>query len=67
MSQIADAGRRTVFHENDLVIWHCSRGSRCIPIPAVVVHEEPDGVVIRARIEDTIQVLHVDPEELVAR
>jgi hypothetical protein len=67
MSQTADAGRRTVFQENDLVIWHYSNGSRSIPIPAVVVREEPDGVVIRARIEGTIQVLHVDSEELVAR
>jgi len=67
MSQIADVGRRVVFQANDLVIWHYSNGSRSIPVPAVVVREEPDGVVIRARIEGTIQVLHVDPEELVAR
>ena len=67
MSQTADVGRQSVFHENDLVIWHYSNGSRFIPVPAVVVREEPDGVVIRARIEGTIQVLHVDPEELVPR
>ena len=67
MSQTVDVGRQTVFHENDLVIWHHSNGNRCIPVPAVVVREEPDGVVIRARIEGTIQVLDVDPEELVAR
>ena len=67
MSQTADTGRRTVYHENDLVIWHSTNGSHCIPVPAVVVREEPDGVVIRARIQGTIQVLHVDPEELVAR
>lgn len=67
MSQTANAGRRTVFHENDLVIWHYSNGSHFIPVPAVVVREEPDGVVIRARMQGTIQVLQVDPEELVAR
>lgn len=67
MSQTTDAGHEAVFHENDLVIWHHSDESRCIPVPAVVVREESDGVVIRARIEGTIQVLHVDAEELVAR
>jgi hypothetical protein len=67
MSQTADVGRRSAFEENDLVIWHYSDGSRSIPVPAVVVREESDGVVIRARIEGTIQVLHVDSEELVAR
>jgi hypothetical protein len=67
MSQTADVGRRRVFQENDLVIWHYSKGSRSIPVPAVVVREESDGVVIRARIEGTIQVLHVDADELDAR
>jgi hypothetical protein len=67
MSQTADVGRQAVFHENDLVIWHHSNGNRCIPVPAVVVREESDGVIIRARIEGTIQMLHVDAEELVAR
>ena len=67
MSQTADAGRLAAFQENDLVRGHYYKGNRCIPVPAVVVREEPDGVVIRARIEDTCQVLHVDPEELVAR
>ena len=67
MSQTADVGRQAAFQENDLVIWHYYNGSRCIPVPAVVVREESDGVIIRARIEGTIQMLHVDAEELVAR
>jgi hypothetical protein len=67
MSQTADVGRRAVFHENDLVIWHYSNGNRSIPVPAVVVREEPDGVIIRARIEGKTEVLRVDPDQLVAR
>ncbi|HZU67867.1 MAG TPA: hypothetical protein VFA09_11380 [Ktedonobacteraceae bacterium] len=67
MNQAADVGRRAVFHENDLVIWHYSHGNRSIPVPAVVVREEQDGVVIRARIEGKTEVLHVDPNQLVTR
>jgi hypothetical protein len=67
MSQTADADHRAVFHENDLVIWHYPNGNRSIPVPAVVVREEPGGVVIRARIDGKTEVLHVDPEQLDAR
>jgi hypothetical protein len=67
MSQTADVGRQVVFMKDDLVIWHHTNGNRCIPVPAVVVREESDGVIIRARIEGTCQMLHVDAEELVAR
>ena len=58
--------RREGFHPDDLVIWHDPQ-KHAIPLPAVVVRQEPDCVVIKVRVEGIIQVLRVDPEELIGR
>jgi hypothetical protein len=55
---------KKAFHENELVTWHYQRERNCMPIPAVVIRQEPDNVVIRARIEGAMRELHVDPEQL---
>jgi hypothetical protein len=59
--------RQEGFHPGDLVIWHDQQGKHALPLPAVVVSQEPDGVVIRARVQGIIKELHVDPKELVER
>jgi len=59
--------RREIFHPGDLVIWRDPHGKYAIPIPAVVVREESEGVIIKARVEGIIKELHVDPEQLIER
>jgi hypothetical protein len=58
---------KKAFHEHELVTWHYQRERYCMPIPAVVIRQERDSVVIRARIEGATRELHVDPEQLVTR
>lgn len=56
--------RQEEFHPGDLVLWHDQQGKQVPPLPAVVVRQEPDGVVIKARVQGIIKELHVDPAEL---
>jgi hypothetical protein len=62
-------GRRngSTFHENELVTWHSLAGSTQIPIPAVVIRQEEDSVIIKARIQDMIKEIQVNPEQLFHR
>ena len=62
-----NARQRGEFHEHELVMWHYHDGKHHIPIPGVVVRQEPQWVVIRARFEGAIKEVRVDPEQLVAR
>ncbi len=55
------------FQEGTLVTWHSKNGNQSIPIPGVVVRQNSQDVVIRARIQGTIKELNVDPEHLTAR
>ncbi len=59
--------RGGVFHSGDLVIWRDPHRRYAIPIAAVVVREEADRVVIRARVEGIIKELRVDSEQLIER
>jgi uncharacterized protein YijF (DUF1287 family) len=59
--------RRGVFHPGDLVIWRGPHGRHAIPIAAVVIRQEADGVVIKARVEGMIKELCVDSEQLIER
>lgn len=59
--------RREDFHPDDLVLWHDPHRMHAIPVPAVVVRQGSDCVVIKARVEGIIKELCVDPEELVER
>ncbi len=58
---------KKAFREHELVTWHYQRERYCMPVPAVVIRQEPDSVVIRARIEGATRELHVDPEQLDTR
>lgn len=64
MTNIQNTGREKVFHQGDLVILHDHDGKHATPIPAVVVRQEPDGVVLKARVQGIIKELIVDPEQL---
>lgn len=55
------------FHNSDLVLWRSRTPLRLLPIPGVVVRQEADKVIIRARMDDRLQEFSVSPNELVAR
>jgi hypothetical protein len=67
MSIMPEVPQQTAFDEQSLVTWHYRDGSKHIPIPAVVVRQEREGVIIKARLQDVMKELLVDPKELVAR
>lgn len=67
MNATLDMRDTEMFHENDLVTWHYSNGKQSFPVAGVVVRQEPDSVIIKARVQDTIKELHVKPVELVTR
>ena len=54
-------------HESDLVTWHSQNGERSIPIPGVVVRQEERHVIIKARIQNAIREIPVDPKHLTIR
>ena len=55
------------FHPDDLVTWHESYENKCIPVPGVVIRQEPDSIIIKARVQGIIKEVHVSPKELVSR
>ncbi|GLV59718.1 hypothetical protein KDH_65430 [Dictyobacter sp. S3.2.2.5] len=55
------------FQNQDLVLWHSRTALRLLPVPGVVVRQEMDKVIIRARIDDRLQEFAVSPVELVER
>lgn len=67
MNSVQDKRHGNTFHENELVTWHAFNGSTQIPIPAVVIRQEEDSVIIKARIQDTIKEIQVNPEQLLHR
>ncbi len=67
MNIVQDMRRADSFHENELVMWHFHEGNTQIPIPAVVVQQAEDSVVIRARIQGMVKELQVDAEQLFHR
>jgi hypothetical protein len=59
-----EINNQETFHPGDLVIWHDRRGNQAFPIPAVVIRQESDCVLIKARIEGVARELRVGPEQL---
>jgi uncharacterized protein YijF (DUF1287 family) len=55
------------FKSGDLVIWHDQHGRQHIPVPGVVMGQESDRILIKARVEGTMKEVRVNPEELVSR
>lgn len=55
------------FQPEDLVTWHESYENKYIPVPGVVIRQEPDHILIKARVLGVIKEVHVSPRELVSR
>jgi hypothetical protein len=55
------------FEPGDLVIWYDHHGNKHLPIPAVVVRQQLESILIKARVEGAIKEVDVSPEELVSR
>lgn len=62
-----DAPQRNVFSKGELVTWHYRDENKQVPVPAVVMRQEADSIVIKARVQGTLKELSVDPEELISR
>ena len=67
MNQVQERSERKVFHSHDCVLWHYRADNYDIPVPAVVVDEKEDTVVIRARVEGCVKEFVVASEELIER
>jgi hypothetical protein len=59
--------RYRIFHESDLVTWHEQNGKQSTPTPGVVVRHDDEHVIIKARIQNTVREVHVDPDQLAIR
>ena len=55
------------FQPDDLVTWHESYENKSIPVPGVVIRQEPDSILIKARVGGVFKELYVSPQELVSR
>ncbi len=55
------------FQPDDLVTWHESYDNKSIPVPGVVIRQEPDCILIKARVGGVFKQLYVSPQELVSR
>jgi hypothetical protein len=55
------------FHADDLVTWHESYENKSIPVPGVVIRQESDCILIKARVQGVIKEVQVSPKELVNR
>jgi hypothetical protein len=67
MNSVQDKHHINAFHEDELVTWHSLNGSTQVPIPAVVIRQEEESVIIKARIQDTIEEIQVNPDQLFHR
>ena len=67
MNQVQDRPERKVFHSQDFVLWHYRSDNYSIPVSAVVVGEQNDKVVIRARVDGNVKEFAVDSNELIER
>ena len=66
MYQIPKRSER-MFRHQDLVVWHDRSENRSLPIAAVVVHQQENTVIIRARVAGNVRELAVSTDELVER
>jgi len=55
------------FHPDDLVTWHESYENKSIPVPGVVIRQEPDSIIIKARVQGVLKEVQVSPRELAIR
>jgi hypothetical protein len=55
------------FQPNDLVTWHDAYENKSIPVPGVVIRQQTDSILIKARVQGVIKEVHVSPKELASR
>ena len=55
------------FQQDELVTWHEYQGDKCVPVPGVVVRQEPESVLIKTRVEGLLKELRVNPQQLAHR
>jgi len=55
------------FHPDDLVTWHESYENKSIPVAGVVIRQEPDSIIIKARVQGVLREVQVSPKELAIR
>ena len=66
MNQIQERSEK-VFHTQDLVVWYLRTEKRSLPIPAVVVRQQENQVIIQARVDGKVREISVCAHELVER
>jgi len=67
MNEVQENSTKKSFAYQDFVLWHYRSGNRSLPIPGVVVRQEANTVIIRARIEGVLAEFAVDADELIKR
>jgi hypothetical protein len=56
-----------IFTEEELVTWHYQNGNKQIPLPAVVVRQETQTIIIQAYLNGKLQQFGADPDQLINR
>lgn len=67
MNELRERSAKKSFVYQDFVLWHYRSGKRSLPIPGVVVRQEANRVIIRARVEGFLEEFAVDANELIER
>lgn len=67
MNYVQERENKREFQSQDFVLWHYRSGNHVVPVPCVVVRQDAETVIIRARIEGKAQEFAVSPDELVER
>lgn len=55
------------FQQDELITWHEYQGSKCIPVPGVVVRQEAESVLIKTCVAGRVKQVTVSPEQLAHR
>jgi hypothetical protein len=55
------------FQQDELITWHEYQGSKCIPVPGVVVRQEAESVLIKTCVAGRVKQVTVPPEQLAHR
>jgi hypothetical protein len=67
MNQVQGRSEKKRFEYQDFVLWYYRSGNRSLPIPGVVVRQEANTVIIRARVEGVLKEFAVDADQLIER
>jgi hypothetical protein len=67
VNNVQEAPGTNMFKEQDLVTWHYCKENKSTPVPGVVIRQEADSVLIKARVDGSLKEFHVVPEQLAPR